>query len=147
MSVAVPFLNRAYYPCGGRPASGAGPAGVNRTPGTGGKGPVQKGDAGVVRAVAEIEAQGGQVLGREITIETGAGRTRLDLLIRNADGELEFIEVKNGPSAKLNPNQAELHPRIRQSGGVPRGDNANIPGALTPDVPIGPTPVRVITYP
>jgi RHS repeat-associated protein len=114
----------------------------------GGIAPVLKGQAGVRRAIASIEAEGGKVLGREVTIQVGAGRVRMDLLIRNAQGGLEFVEVKSGARAALNPNQARLFPQIQQLGGIPRGVNAEIPGGvMTPGVPIGPTPVRVIRYP
>ena len=113
----------------------------------GGTGPVLQGQAGVTRAITEIEAQGGQVLGREVTLQVGSGRTRLDLFIQNAQGEFEFIEVKNGVNAGLNANQSQLFPAIRQSGATPVGANAANTGILAPGVPIGPTPVRMIKYP
>ena len=42
----------------------------------GGIGPVLQGQAGVDRAIAQIEAEGGQVLGTEITVDAGGVRTR-----------------------------------------------------------------------
>lgn len=114
--------------------------------GLGGIGPVLKGQAGVTRAMSEYEAAGGQVLGEQISIRAGGGRTIPDFYGQNAQGINEFIEVKNGPSAALNPNQTRLFPIIEQSGGVPVGGNAAAAG-LTPGVPIPPTPVRVIYYP
>ena len=53
---------------------------------TGGIGPVLQGQAGVDRAIAQIEAEGGQVLGTEITVDAGGVRTRPDLFVQNADG-------------------------------------------------------------
>ncbi len=112
----------------------------------GGIGPVLKGQEGVARAMAEYEAAGGKVFGEQISIRAGGGRTIPDFYGQNAQGIREFIEVKNGPGAALNPNQQRLIPIIQQSGGVPVGGNAAAAG-LTPGVPIPPTPVRVITYP
>lgn len=82
------------------------------------------------------------MLGREITMETSAGRTRPDLLVRDAEGNLKFIESKCGPSACLTPNQKAGYPLIESQGGIPRGGNAANAG-LTPGEPIGPTPVQV----
>jgi len=112
----------------------------------GGVGPVLQGQAGVARAIGEYEAAGGQVLGREISLRAGGGLTRPDFYGQSAQGFREFIEVKNGASAALNPNQARLFPIVQQSGAVPVGANAARAG-LPPGVPIPPTHVRVITYP
>jgi len=112
----------------------------------GGVGPVLQGQAGVARAIGEYEAAGGQVLGREISLRAGGGLTRPDFYGQSAQGFREFIEVKNGTSAALNPNQARLFPIVQQSGAVPVGANAARAG-LPPGVPIPPTHVRVITYP
>lgn len=112
----------------------------------GGIGPVLQGQAGVDRAIAEIESQGGTILGREITVEAGGVRTRPDLLVQNAGGAIEFVEVKNGLSAGLTPNQTIGFPAIRTGGAIPRGANAAGAG-LQPGVPLPPTPVRVIEYP
>jgi len=112
----------------------------------GGVGPVLQGQAGVARAIGEYEAAGVQVLGREISLRAGGGLTRPDFYGQSAQGFREFIEVKNGASAALNPNQARLFPIVQQSGAVPVGANAARAG-LPPGVPILPTHVRVITYP
>lgn len=112
----------------------------------GGIGPVLKGQAGVDRAIAQIESEGGTVLGREVTVEAGGVRTRPDLLVQNADGSIEFVEVKNGPNAGLTPNQETAFPAIRAGGAVPRGANAQAAG-LPVGAPLPPTPVRVIQYP
>ena len=112
----------------------------------GGIGPVLKGQAGVDQAIAEIEAAGHTVLGREITVEVGGIRTRPDLLIQRSDGLLEFIEVKNGPSASLTANQITGFPLIQSGGAIPRGANAANAG-LSVGTPLGPTLVRIVKYP
>ena len=112
----------------------------------GGIGPVLKGQEGVARAIAEYEAAGGKILGEQISMRAGGGRTIPYLYGQNAQGIREFIEVKNGSRAALNPNQSRLFPIIEQSGGVPVGGNAAAAG-FTPGVPVPPTPVRIIHYP
>jgi len=112
----------------------------------GGIGPVLKGEAGVQRAITRAEARGETVLGREITIDTAAGRTRPDLLTRTPEGRLRFIECKNGPCAALNPRQRQAFPLIERQGGIPRGGNAAAAG-LEPGVPIGPTEVLIERFP
>lgn len=71
--------------------------------GRGGIGPVLKGAAGVARAEAEAAAEGGQVLGEEITIQNSAGRARADFVYRDAEGNLVVGEAKNGPTARREP--------------------------------------------
>jgi len=73
---------------------------------------------GVARAVAQIEAQGGRVVGREITVEAGGVRARPDLLVQRANGDLEFVEVKTG-SSRLTANQQAVYPRMQLGGAVP----------------------------
>jgi hypothetical protein len=109
----------------------------------GGVGPVRRGQAGVDAVAADIEAAGGRVLGREITVEAGGVRTRPDLYVELPCGTRCFVEVKNGPSAGLTPNQRVAFPVIQSAGGVPVGANAAAAG-LTPGVPIGPAPVWVV---
>jgi len=111
----------------------------------GGAGPVLKGQAGVARAIAEIEAQGGSVLAREVTVAVGGVRTRIDLLARIGQN-LTFVEVKNGLQAALSFNQRAAFPLIRTGGGVPRGANAAA-GGLQVGAPLPPTPVQVFWYP
>lgn len=116
---------------------------ATNTAGTGGIGPVLKGQAGVNQVAADIEASGGKVLGREITVDAGGARTRPDLFVEDACGNRCFVEVKNGPTAKMTSNQKVAFPAIQSQGGVPVGANAAAAG-LTPGVPIGPTPVWVV---
>ena len=112
----------------------------------GGVGPVLKGESGVAQSIAAAEARGEVILGKEITMQTAGGRTRPDLLVRDAQGELKFIESKCGSGACLNTNQAARFPELQQSGGIPRGGNASGAG-LTPGNSIGPTPVQVDYWP
>src|SRR6185312_3267372 len=113
--------------------------------GAGGIGPVLQGQRGVATATGMIEGEGGEVLGSEITIDAGGVRARPDLVIRDANGNLQFVEVKTG-GATLTPNQQVVYPLIEQGGAVPAGGNAAAAG-LTPGVPLPPTPVRVIYLP
>jgi RHS repeat-associated protein len=108
----------------------------------GGAASVLKGEAGVQQSIAAAEGRGETVIGREITMETAAGRTRPDILTQDSEGNLKFIEAKNGPAARLTPNQKAGYPLLRTEGGVPRGMNAQRAG-LTPGEPIGPVPVQV----
>lgn len=112
----------------------------------GGAGPVRQGAAGVQRTIDDLEAAGGRVLGREVTVEAGGVRTRPDLFVELPCGTRCFLEVKTGPGAGLTPNQTVGFPAIRSGGAVPRGGNAAAAG-LTPGVPMGPTPVWVVHQP
>ena len=75
-------------------------------------------------------------------METTAGRTRPDLLVRDADGNLRFIESKNGPYARLTPNQRAGFPLLESEGGIPRGMRA-LEAGLTPGEMTGPIPVQI----
>ena len=109
---------------------------------SGGIEPVLKGQAGVERSAAAAEARGETILGREITVDTAAARTRIDLATKTPSGNLKFIECKTGPCAGLTPNQRAALPEIQSKGGIPRGANAAKAG-LKPGEPIGPTEVVV----
>jgi RHS repeat-associated protein len=111
----------------------------------GGLAPVLKGAAGVQKAIAEIEAEGGEILGTEITIENSAGRARVDIAYKNASGnvELGLGEAKNGPTAGLNPNQRAVYEAAKTEGARLVGGNAAKAGLPSA---IGPTDVRVFKY-
>jgi hypothetical protein len=114
----------------------------------GGIGPVLKGQAGVDQVVAGIEAAGGTILGREVTVKaaTMVGgkvkyvKTRFDLFVELPCGTVCFLEVKNGWWARLTRNQRTAFPIIRSAGGIPVGNRAEIAG-LPSGVPIGATQV------
>jgi RHS repeat-associated protein len=145
--MAAYIANELVKHCPQKPMLGMAQQGPAAQGGAGGKGPVLQGQAGVDRAIAQIEAEGGQVLGTEITVDAGGVRTRPDIFVQNADGSYSFVEVKNGPSAGLTPNQTIGYPAIQAGGAVPAGANAAATQVLTPGVPVGPIPVRAITYP
>jgi RHS repeat-associated protein len=118
---------------------------LSRGGGKGGRGPVMKGQAGVARAVYQIESRGGSVIGREVTVSTTAGRTRVDLVYRDYRGNLHFMEVKNGPTAVLNKNQETVHNEFARSGGTLRGANAENAGFKS-GTHLGPTSIIVQRY-
>ncbi|MCP4594815.1 MAG: hypothetical protein GY842_29140 [bacterium] len=103
----------------------------------GGAIPVRAGQVGVARALVDFERAGFGFLGEEITMETAAARTRIDLFMEAPElggivpgtavrvGALEqlFVEVKTG-SGRLSTNQQLAFPVIRQQGGIPRGARA-----------------------
>ncbi len=96
--------------------------------------PVRVGQAGVREATFGLERAGFAVSGREITLQTPVARTRLDLLVEAPPaggivpgtnvavrpGQLFFVEVKTG-TGRLSPSQRVAFPKIRQTGGIPRG--------------------------
>jgi RHS repeat-associated protein len=118
-------------------AGGATVSGVER----GGIAAVNKGKQGVAQSVANETAQGGNVLGKEVTFKLpNGGSTRADI-VSESKGKLKIIESKNGPSPRLSPRQAEAQKAVQQGKPlVPVGENAEKAG-LTPG-----TPVKVDTY-
>jgi hypothetical protein len=113
---------------------------------TSGNASVEKGEAGVRRAIAEAKAAGERVLATEVTIDTPAARTRLDILVEKPNGGLKGIECKAGPCARPTPNQKKAHPVLVQNGGIPRGRKAEEAG-LVPGKPTGPLEIEVKRYP
>lgn len=132
---------------GGGLGAGLGARMAARAPtAVGGRAPVLKGQGGVEQAIGDLEAAGGRVLGREITLEVHGMRTRPDLFAELPSGQRVFIEVKTGPSARLNPNQRAAHPLVSNHGATPRGANAARAG-LAPGTALGPTPVWTVHIP
>lgn len=113
--------------------------------GRGGAGPVAQGQAGVSRAVNQIQQRGDTITGREITLRAGNVTTRPDLMVRTANGRTIFVEVKNGPSAGPTSNQRAGFPVIEAGGAIPVGGNAAAAG-LPVGQPLPPTPVEIIKY-
>ena len=101
----------------------------------GGAAPVRAGQAGVAQVLAELKQAGFRVRGEQITIQTTAARTRLDLFVqaspeggvipgtalRASPLQKFFVEVKTGPTARLTRNQRLAIPDIEKHGGIPRG--------------------------
>ena len=107
----------------------------------GGALPVRIGQAGVVESALAFERAGFVLVGREITMQTTAARTRLDLLVEAPRaggivpgttvrmGPLQqfFVEVKTG-SGRVSANQQAAFRLIRTQGGIPMGLRAELAG-------------------
>ncbi len=91
---------------------------------SGGAAPVRKGQEGVERAVDELEDLGFDVVGREITVDTSEGRTRIDVVVEDDEGNLGFIEVKHGPAALTTSAQRDKLSALNAEGGTVAGHNA-----------------------
>ncbi len=109
----------------------------------GGIGPVLKGVQGVEMAATQIEAEGGQIVAREVTIENSAGRARVDLVYRDSSGNLQLGEAKNGPTAGLNSNQQRVYAAAQTEGARLVGGNAQSAGLPST---VAPGSVRVFKY-
>lgn len=98
---------------------------------------VEKGKEGVELSRRSAEARGESILGKEVTVELPSGnRSRPDLVTQAPNGEVTFVEAKNGPSARLSSGQRELQRTAEQGGTVvPRGKNAAAAG-LKPGEPV-----------
>jgi hypothetical protein len=87
-----------------------------------GCGPVYKGQAGVNAFEQDFVANGGIILGREISLRGPNGLTRPDLYgIAPGHTAPMFIEIKTGPTAALNPNQIANFPDVRRGLVTPVG--------------------------
>ena len=108
-----------------------------KTP-NGGAGPVNQGKAGVAQSRTDATARGETVTGGEVTVEMPSGRrSRVDTVTTTQDGSRNFVESKNGPNARLTPNQRELRDTLDSGGTVtPRGRRAEEAG-LEPGAPVG----------
>lgn len=87
--------------------------------------PYQKGQEGVDRAIAEFEADGGSVIKKEVTVNLNGVCNRFDF-VGEKDGTLYLFEVKNGPTARMTPNQKINIPIMRKQTPpfIPIGENA-----------------------
>lgn len=91
--------------------------------------PYQKGKEGVDRAIAEFEADGGIVYQTEVTVDLYGVRNRFDFVGKKGE-YLYLFEVKNGPTARMTPNQKINIPIMQKQTPpfIPIGDNAkNVP--------------------
>ena len=97
--------------------------------------PYEKGRIGVERAMNEFMDDGGTILGTEVTIEVNSVKTRVDF-VGEKDGILYLYEVKNGPYARLTPNQKVVIPQLQDfhKGFIPVGKNAMMINQLAPFV-------------
>lgn len=78
----------------------------------------------------------------QVTVQTESGvKTRVDLIGRDANGNIICTECKASSSAPLTPNQKAAFPEIQQSGGTVVGQGKpGFPGGTV----IPPTTVNVI---
>jgi len=98
---------------------------------------VNKGKEGVAKSEAAAAERGDAVRGKEVTFELpSGGRTRADIVTESKGGNLDIVEAKNGPSAKLTPRQTEAQEAVQQGQSLtPRGANAQAAG-LAPGKPV-----------
>lgn len=86
--------------------------------------PYQKGQEGVNRVIEERTKEGYILLSKEVTVEADGVRVRVDIAMK-LDGETYLIEVKNGPYARLTPNQSIVYPKMNDNVPIiPFGKNA-----------------------
>jgi RHS repeat-associated protein len=106
----------------------------------------QKGQNGVQQAILDIQNQGGEVLGTEVTFDVNGVRTRVDI-VANIDGVVTLIEVKNGPYASFTTNQKAAFKSIiiDQARPTPVGGNAFKAGLIVGQ-PLNNFDVRLIKY-
>ena len=83
--------------------------------------------------------------GQQVTIKTGSGtRTRLDMIGRDANGDIACVECKASDTAPLTRNQKRAFPEIEQSGGRIMGKGKpGFPGGTQ----IPPTRVEILRPP
>ena len=97
-----------------------------RAGGPPGSSSVYRGKVGNLFVKAFAEKQGYTYVGSQITVDVQGGKTViLDDLFTDPNRNLVSFDAKNGPGARLTPNQAVEYPRINQGTPVtPRGPNA-----------------------
>lgn len=115
--------------------------------GCGGTGPVNQGTNGVNTASDALREQGYPVLRQEVSFRTPGARVSVDLA--GVDGDrLVAIEVKNGPTAVLTPNQVLAYPYFINedvANIIPIGRNAQRLG-LTPGLSLQAQGISSITF-
>lgn len=91
--------------------------------------------------------RGHTVVGSEVTFKEIGGntKTRLDLLVRTAEGELYGVEGKMGKYATFSKNQKNLFPKLSKEGSVPVGKNA-VEANLSVGQELGPINIEVLFW-
>jgi RHS repeat-associated protein len=102
------------------------------------------GDAFEGKVANDLKSQGSNVV-QQITVKTDSGvRTRIDIVTKDANGNLQCVECKASDTAPLTKNQKAAFPEIQRSG-------ATVVGQGKPGVPGGtripPQTVRVVRPP
>jgi RHS repeat-associated protein len=92
--------------------------------------PQVKGAIGEQLSQEAAVARGEVVRGTQITVRSASNvRTRVDVVTATPGGNVKLIESKNGPHARLTPNQRKALPEIQQTGScTPCGKNAEKAG-------------------
>ncbi|WP_242068267.1 hypothetical protein [Bacillus thuringiensis] len=63
-------------------------------------------------------------LNEQITVQTKSGvRTRIDIGGKDANGEIDLVELKSSPTAPLTKNQKKAFPEIAESGAIVKSRN------------------------
>ncbi|MEZ8100376.1 two-partner secretion domain-containing protein [Vibrio bivalvicida] len=85
----------------------------------------EKGKQGVEISKQEALDRGEIILGEEISIKLENSKvTKADILVEKPSGGLKVIECKNGPCARLTPNQKQAQTELPAKGGEFTGENA-----------------------
>ncbi len=92
-----------------------------------GMGPVLKGQHGVAMAKSQIQAEGGNILGEQVSLKaTPSGPRWVVDIVYEKSSTIYAVEVKTGPGASFTPNQKIVIPQIQETGtAIPVGGNAN----------------------
>ena len=82
-------------------------------------------------AKIDLEKEGNEILGSQVSVRTSEGIRRIDHLIRDSSGNIKAVEVKSG-NAKRNSSQIKKDTLMEIEGGVIIGKNApeNLKGKL-----------------
>jgi RHS repeat-associated protein len=97
------------------------------------------------KRVAEATKKTDAAAVEQVTIKTESGvKTRVDVVSKDASGQVKLQEAKSSATAPLTPNQAAAHPEIEQTGGTVVGQGkSGYPGGTQ----IPPTKVEVVRPP
>ena len=86
-----------------------------------------KGKAFEDKVAAEMEAEGWTV-GREVTLESGGARSRMDIVGTRGES-MHCVECKSSASAPLSRGQTETHAQMEKQGATVKGKGKpNVPG-------------------
>lgn len=75
-----------------------------------------------------IGDRGHTVASTEVTFDTGGVRVRADIVAQRPDCSFYIVEAKNGPKARMTPNQTIGYPALASEGGIARGAKAELAG-------------------
>lgn len=91
--------------------------------------PWKKGQQGVEKAIQEeVISKGGKILHAEVSVKVNGKMVRVDFAADLNNGKVTLFEIKNGPYARLTPNQKLAYPLMKGENPIPiipKGENAN----------------------